>query len=195
MGDENISKDRLHYIDTQKLDMRGLKIKGGILDIGGGGEGIIGQLFNEQVVAIDPIRRELEEAPEGPLKIVMDARDLKFLDYSFDNATSFFTFMYIPLSDHEQVLKEIFRVLKREGEFHIWDVVIPEFDGSQKDIYVVPLEVKLKGKTVETGYGTRWEGRTQDAAHYIDLCQRVGFELVESNTEGESFYLRLRKRQ
>jgi len=33
----------------------------------------------------------LEEAPAGPLKIVMDATDLKFLDSAFDTATAFAT--------------------------------------------------------------------------------------------------------
>jgi len=45
------------------------------LDIGGGGEGVIGQMKGKQVIAIDPNRRELEEAADGPLKIVMDARE------------------------------------------------------------------------------------------------------------------------
>jgi hypothetical protein len=45
---------------------------GYILDIGGGGEGVIGQLKGERVVAIDKQKRELEEAAPGALKIVID---------------------------------------------------------------------------------------------------------------------------
>jgi hypothetical protein len=39
----------------------------------------------------------MDEAPPGPLKIVMDARDLKSVDKSFATAAIFFTMMYILL--------------------------------------------------------------------------------------------------
>lgn len=39
-------------------------IKGSILDIGGGGEGIIGQIYRDKVIAIDNCRQELDEAPD-----------------------------------------------------------------------------------------------------------------------------------
>ena len=38
---------------------------GSILDVGGGGEGIIGRLYGEQVIAIDNCQEELDEAPDG----------------------------------------------------------------------------------------------------------------------------------
>lgn len=62
---------------------------GGILDIGGGGEGVIGLCYGEKVVAIDLRKDELEQAPDGPLKIVMDAKELSFLEDSFDAVASF----------------------------------------------------------------------------------------------------------
>ncbi len=63
---------------------------GFILDIGGGGEGVIGKLMGEKVIAIDFKKEELLEAAEGPLNIIMDARELKFLDESFQTVTAFF---------------------------------------------------------------------------------------------------------
>ena len=53
---------------------------GWILDIGGGCRGTIGRVKPDQVVAIDISERELKEAPNTFLKIVMDATDLKFMD-------------------------------------------------------------------------------------------------------------------
>ena len=86
--------------------------EGLILDIGGGDARIIGQAKGRQVVAIDLIKRELEEAPGEPLlKIIMDACDLEFLDKTFATTTAFFTFMYIDPADHPRVLAEIHRVL------------------------------------------------------------------------------------
>jgi len=193
MGENSISDERLYFVDTQKVDLSDLELKGRILDIGGGGEGIIGQLFKGQVVSIDPNKRELIEAPEGPLKLVMDARDLKFLDSSFENITSFFTLMYIPTGEHEIVLKEIYRVLKPEGELYLWDVAIPEKKELEKDFYVIPLEVKMKDKIVKTGYGTKWEGRIQNHIYFTELCEKIGFKLIVSKTEGEIFKLILKK--
>ena len=47
----------------------------------------------------------------------MDARDLQFLDNTFSAATSFFTLMYIPGSDHAKVFDEVLRVLEPGGPF------------------------------------------------------------------------------
>ena len=77
--------------------------EGWVLDIGGGGEGIIGILKGNQVIAIDHRKRELEETTNEALKIVMDARELKFLDESFWTATAFFTFLYVHWEDCESI--------------------------------------------------------------------------------------------
>ena len=68
---------------------------GYILAIGGGGEGTIGRLKGSQVIAVDILKSELLEAPDGPLKIIMDARDLKFIDKTF---TRIFIFKFLRYS-------------------------------------------------------------------------------------------------
>lgn len=68
---------------------------GKILDIGGGGEGIIGRLYRQQVTAIDKRQEELDEAPNGFEKILMDATDLKYANETFDHVTCFFTLMFM----------------------------------------------------------------------------------------------------
>lgn len=87
--------ERMFSIDVQSLNLIEFRQEGRVLDIGGGGEGIIGQVLGERVIAIDNRSDELEEAPEGSLKIIMDARELKFLNKTFDGITSFSTLMYI----------------------------------------------------------------------------------------------------
>jgi len=167
--------------------------EGLILDIGGGGEGVIGQLKGRQVVAIDLLRQELEDAPGGPLlKIVMDARALGFLDGSFDTATVFFTFMYIMPPDHAKVFAELHRVLRPGGRLLVWDPVFPEKAAPEKPKIMYPLHVRLPGKDINTGYGVGIrEG--QGADHFVELAKAAGFELVSRKDEAGWFQLEFRK--
>jgi ubiquinone/menaquinone biosynthesis C-methylase UbiE len=191
--DREIQEERIFWFDVQEVTVADVDAEGYILDIGGGGEGIIGRLKGEQVIAVDPSRRELEEAPPGPLKVVMDARDLQFLDETFVTATSFFTLMYIKGFEHQRVFEEVFRVLKPGGRFLIWDVELPPRLDQQKDVAAFPIIVKLPNETVSTGYGAPWPDAEQDVGYYVALVRRVGFEVVEKWEEGRVFCLGLRK--
>ena len=73
-------------------------LKGSTLDIGGGGEAVIGRIYGDQVTAIDNRQEELDEAPDCCAKRLMDATDLKYADDSFDNVTFFYTLMYVNYS-------------------------------------------------------------------------------------------------
>jgi SAM-dependent methyltransferase len=168
--------------------------QGLILDIGGGGEGVIGQLKGRQVVAVDLIKRELEDAPGEPLlKIVMDARDLKFLDGSFDTVTVFFTFMYISPADHAKVFQEIARVLRPGGRLLIWDVIFPEKPDPAKVAILYPLHIRLPAKEINTGYGVRL-AVGQGAGHFVDLAKAAGFDVVVRADESAWFHLELKKK-
>ena len=70
-------------------------LDGSILDIGGGGEAVIGQIYKDRVTAIDNCQEELDEVPDCCVKQLMDATELCFSDNSFDNVTFFYTLMYI----------------------------------------------------------------------------------------------------
>lgn len=164
-----------------------------ILDIGGGGEGIIGLCYEKRVIAIDARKDELEEAPDGPLKIVMDARELSFLENSFDAVTSFFTLMYINKIDHEKVFNEVYRVLKKDGEFFLWDTVIPKKDGEIEDIFVIQLEIKTPIKQIKTGYGVLRKEQEQDLGYFISLGEKVGFKVIKREKEDQVFKIIFRK--
>jgi SAM-dependent methyltransferase len=167
--------------------------EGLILDIGGGGEGVIGQLKGRQVVAIDLLKQELVDAPDGPLlKIVMDARALGFLDGAFDTATVFFTFMYIFPADHAKVFAELHRVLRPGGRLLVWDPTFPEKAASDKPKIMYPLHVRLPGKDINTGYGVGIrEG--QGAGHFVELAKAAGFEVVTQKDEKGWFFLEFKK--
>lgn len=166
-----------------------------ILDIGGGGEGIIGSLRGRQVVAIDRVGAELLETSNDALKLVMDARQLNFLENSFGTATLFFTLMYVPFDDMPSIFSEISRVLKPGGELLIWDVEVdlpPEM--IDKKIFIVPLTVVFPdGTRKQTGYGASM--RAQDMESFIRTAQEHGFEVIEQRTSGLTFFVRMALRK
>jgi ubiquinone/menaquinone biosynthesis C-methylase UbiE len=187
------SEDQIYFFEKQEVVVHHFDASRFILDIGGGGEGIIGQMKGQQVVAIDPNKRELEEAAEGPLKVVMDAGDMLFLDVSFEVVTSFFTLMYINGAKHEKVFQEAFRVLESGGRFLIWDVELPPCLDEGKDIVAFFLNIKLPDREVETGYGADWPEQTQGLSYYMELAEKVGFTVSDQKENGRLFYLKLRK--
>ena len=126
------------------------KLNGKILDIGGGGEGIIGRLYTEQVIAIDVRQDELDEAPTGFEKLLMDATQLKFKDGSFDHVTSFYTLMFMDTEDQKSAILEVTRVLKNHGELHIWDCDILS---AYPEPFCVDVSVQLPDKYISTTYG------------------------------------------
>ncbi len=176
---------------TQSIELSRIESDGLILDIGGGGEGIIGKLNGRQVVAIDTRERELQGAQNEALKVVMDAVELKFLPESFDVCTAFFSFMYIPKSKHLKVFEETHRVLKVNGKLLLWDVKIPEKFGDYK-AFMVRLKVRLPNEKIEAGYGVKWQ--EQDIEHFKKLAQKTMFEVTNEWIKDEIFYLEMSKK-
>lgn len=177
--------------EVQSVEINPIETDGLILDVGGGGEGIIGRLNGRQVVAIDTSEKELMETHNQALKVVMDATDLRFLPKSFDVCTAFFSLMYIAKSMHGKVFGEVFRVLKDNGRFLIWDARIPENPGSY-DTFFVNLRIRLLGGEVETGYGVRWQ--TQSLEYFRELAKSAGFTAINERQHHEIFYLEAEKR-
>lgn len=66
------------------------------------------RLYGRQVVAIDNRQEELDEAPGGFEKILMDARHLTFEDASFDYVTFFYSLMFMDAETQKQALAEAF---------------------------------------------------------------------------------------
>lgn len=178
-------------VEQQVIELKPLAVDGFVLDIGGGGEGVIGRLMGRQVVAIDKSRSELEETVNEALKVEMDATDLKFLDVSFDAVTSFYTLMYMDDETHLKVLREAYRVLKKGGALHVWDVAMDP-GATGKPFILVSVEARLPGETIETSYGHRLDKKlTIDSLSA--LVEDVGFTVAESMKLQDSFYLVLRK--
>ena len=178
---------KMHVFERQDFTVADFQSSGYILDIGGGGEGIVGQMKPAQVIAIDLSRQELQEAPAGPLKIVMDATDLKFLDASFDTVTAFFSLMYMRPETQRQVFAETFRVLSPGGRWLIWDAVIPRAMENDTRGPVFRFRFHLTGKVVQTGYGTLWPDQPMDLDYYKRLARAAGFEIARAEQQPGAF--------
>ena len=147
---------------------------GRVIDIGGGGEGVIAQAGGARVVAIDKHASEIHEAMGKALDvswIVADATALPFGNQCLDNATAFFSCMYMSSDVQQKVFTETRRVLKSGGELWIWDAYIAP--GSK--VFAIRLQVDAPCiHTINTMYGVKARG--QSAAGIGNLLEQAGFE-------------------
>jgi len=183
---------RMYVIHQQVVRIEdGFRDEDRILDLGGGGAGVIGQLRGQQVTAVDIRQEELDESPPGPIKVVADARALPFPDGSFDVATAFFFLMYVPAADRTVVLKEAHRALRPGGTLHVWDVVIPARGKRTHKLFVVPVRAELPRQTIKTAYGVPWKDREMSGDSIAQLARDVGFTVPVMAQERETFRLTL----
>jgi len=185
---------RYHIIDRQKVSLTAIERPGWILDLGGGGEGVIGHLCGERVVSIDLQRRKLEEMHNSALKIVMDAQDLQFLDNTFETATAFFFFTYTSPQNRAVIFKEAYRVLRPGGSLLIWDQQIPPYPGGEQDVYVLLLTIAMPdGREIQAGYGCPWPDHAQSAEDYVRWAAQAGFTVKNCQASGALFQMELVK--
>lgn len=148
--------------------------KGRVIDVGGGGEGVIARVGGARVVAIDKYLSEIHEAmgkaPDVQW-VVADAAELPCESHCFDNATAFFSCMYMSDNVKEKVFKETRRILKKGGEFWIWDVnMIPK-----SKVFAIRLQVDFHDmRTINAVYGVK--AKNQSTASIGRLLQGAGFE-------------------
>ncbi len=176
-----MNKNGIYFFEPVELEIEPFASDGYVLDIGGGGEGIIGRLPGLHVISIDRRKDELSEAPDGPLKIVMDARDLKFADSGFSVVTAFFSFMYFETeADIQAALTEACRVLKPGGSLRIWDVNFESLPDTDQPLFAVRLRCRLNEEVCETAYGCPWPRERRDHPFYKRLAERSGFKHVNT---------------
>jgi SAM-dependent methyltransferase len=159
---------------------------GRVLDVGGGGEAVIAQAGGARIIAIDKLMSEIHEArgkaPSSPW-MVADATELPYRSGCMDNATAFFSCMYMPDDVKEGVFRETQRVLKEGGEFWIWDVPMT----TRRKAHGIRLQVDLPdGRRISTVYGVK--AKDQSAASLCGLLEEAGFE-TEVVTNRDHWFL------
>lgn len=170
----------MHRIRLEKT------LTGSILDIGGGGEEVIGRLYGRQVTAIDNNEEELAEAPGNCRKLLMDAADLGFSDETFDHVTFFYSLMYMDGDTQEKALAEAARALRKGGSLNIWDAdIIAEYP----EPFLASLLINAGSSEIKVTYGVIMQGARQDAARFEAICSRLGLNRVSARAAGGHFHL------
>ena len=94
-----------------------------VLDLGSGTGAAYEQLLNFETTAIDPDKKMLElNAFDN--KVLGSAENLPFEDNSFDNV--FCSFVWRNISDTNNALNEVYRVLRPGGKFILLDMTRPK---------------------------------------------------------------------
>lgn len=193
--DEEKEMEKVYFIEKQEITVPDFECaEGWVLDIGGGGEGIIERIKGDQVIAIDFRKDELEETENNALKIVMDARDLQFLADTFNTVTAFFTLMYIAHTENDinKTMDEIARVIKKGGKFLLWDIVFDYPEEIEKKVIASYLKVNLPdGTCVNTGYGAKIHRQNMD--YFIALAEERGFTVKQKQTHDLVYFVEFLK--
>ena len=158
-------------------------LKGSILDIGGGGEAVIGQMYGNRVTAIDNCQEEIDEVPDCCRELLMDAGELSFSDGSFDNVTFFYTLMYMTKETQRKAIREAARVLKEGGRMCIWDCTILS---AYPDPFVVDLDIQIANKKIHTSYGIVKQDK-QSSVSISQLLKDAGLYIISLIAEGGQF--------
>jgi len=164
---------------------------GRVIDIGGGGEGVIGQAGGARVVAID---RRVSEIHEAKVKaasatwVAADATRLPCRSHCLDSATAFFSCMYMSDDVTREAFREVGRVLKKGGEFWIWDAQMMP----RGEMFAIRLRVDVGDqRTINTTYGVG--AKEQSAAGIAELLREAGFESEVSINQRHWFMIKAKK--
>lgn len=165
------------------------ELTGRILDIGGGGEGVIGRVYGQQVTAIDQIQAELDEVQADCTKLLMDATALTFPDVCFDHVTSFYTLMYMTNAEQAAAIGEAARALRPGGTLNVWDA---EIASAYPEPFLAELDIDASGMRIHATYGIV-KMEAQDADGVMAAAKQCGLQLMQYEQKAGHFFLRFVK--
>lgn len=158
-----------------------------ILDVGGGGEGIVSRLAEKNACIVDVNLDKIREAQIYGADVewfACDGQSLCFRSSTFDSATLWFSLAYFSSRmDKELALLEVSRVLRKRGILSILGMLIEDtcetmtFNGHfiYPDGYVSRMSYRVKGN------------QQQNLGIIKKLVEESGFNAVTSTDHGYWF--------
>lgn len=160
-----------------------------VLDIGGGGEGLVSRIAGKRVCAIDYRISEIYEAQiHNPQShwFVADGRYLPFNERTFDLVTLWFSLGYMStLNIKRVVLREAFRALKGNGKISI---LASKIDCFEERFIFHALFTLPDGTTSKIGYGVKGD-QNQTIESTCAILKEIGFENIQ--TENHNWWFRI----
>ncbi|MFX1482754.1 MAG: class I SAM-dependent methyltransferase [Promethearchaeota archaeon] len=173
--------------EVQNIILPRFDSEGVILDIGGGGEGLVSRIEGGRVCAVDIRMSEIREARihGAPSNwIVGDGTQLSIRDSSFDIVTLWFSLGYMRDWDTKRdVLEEARRVLKKDGLISLMCCRISE---SVNRLVFWTMFTLPDGTQSQTGYGVRGD-QGQTLERVLDLIDKVGLSVATCEDHEEWF--------
>ncbi len=184
----------MFMVPLQDIVLHRISTKGLVLDIGGGGEGLVSRIAGDKVCAVDYRISEIREAQihNPPANwFTADGRAVPFQDSTFDMATLWFSLGYMnEWSVKGAVLTEVHRTLKREGMLLI---MASRIDCNEPRL-IFSVQFTLPDGTVsKTGYGVRGN-QNQTIDRIVALVREVGFKDIQSDNHDWWFEVQAFKR-
>ncbi|MBD3159517.1 MAG: methyltransferase domain-containing protein [Candidatus Lokiarchaeota archaeon] len=178
------------YTPVQRIPLPSLPDKGLILDIGGGGEGIVSRIWRQRVCAVDIRMNKIREAHIYPVRntnwFLSDGASLCFESRAFGAVTQWFSLAYMRTWEKKrEVIREAYRTLSTDGVLSILAAKI----GGQYEKYILRVRFELPDGTIsETGYGLMGE-QTQSPEEAEEVLRDVGFSV--NHSEGGEYWFRI----
>jgi ubiquinone/menaquinone biosynthesis C-methylase UbiE len=173
----------------QEISFKRLGRTGLVLDVGGGGEGIVSRIEGSRVCAIDINLNEIREAQiygSSPQWLACSGESLPFRTAVFETATIWFSLDYVAdWKMKRAIMREVFRVLRKEGSLSLMSskIICREAKFVLRMRYTLP-----DGSVYQTGYGVKGnQGQTAD--RISDIAEQTGFHITNKDDNGHWFYI------
>lgn len=167
------------------------KITGNILDVGCGGIGAIGTIYNN-VYGIDKFQNELAEAPNTFYKILLDYSQNNYQKSFFDAVTFYFSFMFMmEPKEKEKVIENAYKDLKNNGKIYIWDINISSAFPNPYGIKIYSDFAPINANP--TYYGIKCENYSQSKKEIIKFLKQKGFKKIKAKNKKNYFYIEAQK--
>ncbi len=188
MKNESIFRPPIQKVCLNSIDVGGL-----ILDVGGGGEGLVARIGGDKVCAVDINLDKIREArihKESANWFNCDGRNLCFKSKVFDMATLWFALGYMRTWQmKESVLREVYRVLKDEALLSIWACRVD----CEEAAAIIRTDISFpNGTTSRFGFGL--VGQQDQTLETVSmLLESVGFTVERILNQDYVFYVSCKK--